>query len=630
MLTGSDLYDSLAETNSKFSKSCQKEYDTINELCGKQFKRIAKEEGKHDEALESLDAKLRKANFQYDKQRVKSSASGSANAYGASGAASATHEQFVPVLSQLTEDITKAKLTHGVNMAGKRDAMVREVARTLGNLSELEFRRACDNVRRAGGEIGPVMGAQALLGDKPDKGDASQMPRDWPEPLQDANEHLQAPAYLGAPSSPGSQSMPNGHFIESLRPPRMNGERFDSVASRGSSRRGSVTFAPTTETISRQNSPRLPPQQLSPQQQQMNSSPRQIQRTVTDNEATVVQRQSARPPLDTSFRSYSQQTRSSPQEESPSFRDSPIAKVPAVQTPSVLQHAISQRGNVGYVDAKRVDPISEEQKGFADTPYETMRKIPPGFELDETEMSPDKPLRTMQESQAAAAPTHATRLDYGEKEAEADQKPTSTDLHRSASMESTASQQSFVARMKTKYAEEKKEAKFASSPPSSGGVQPRRPLPHAGPSHSATSSASSGSSGARVSSIAQRYEQNTSNSSGFMSPPSSRNTSASFMSNSKPSDFDTARPQHKQRASLPVVPAAIADTARPNHEHRHPSFCGCEECARLGYNTQRAGQVASTSMGGKAANRPWEDDAGTMRSSRSDRRVSMPVGYGAR
>jgi hypothetical protein len=213
---------------------------------------------------------------------------------------------------------------------------------------------------------------------------------------------------------------------------------------------------------------------------------------------------------------------------------------------------------------------------------------------------------------------------------------TSTDLHRSVSIESTASQQSFVARMKAKYAEEKeaRQAQPVSSPPSGG--QARRPLPAAGPTHSATSSSSSGSSGARVSSIAQRYEQNSSISSGFISPPNSRNTSCTQGSIS--SNFDTARPQHKQRASLPVVPAVqnsfkpavgAADQAR---QEAHPSFCGCEDCARSGYNTRKADQSTGVaSLGGRGSGaQPWEGDDGTMRSNRSNRRVSMPVGYGNR
>lgn len=599
MLTGSDLFELLADTNTKFGKACQKEYDAINELCGKHFKRIAKEEGKHDEVLESLEAKLKKANFQYDKQRVKSSGgNSSASMYGAGAGASLAHEQFVPLLSQLTEDITKAKLTHGTSMASKRDAMLREVARSMGNLGELEFRRACDNVRKAGAEIGPVLAAQALLGEKPDKVEPTPMPREWPQYLEQSPVAPQSPQYLGQASL--------------QPPPRMSGERFDSVGSRSGtgSRRSSVAFAPQTEIISRQNSPRNPHQQLA-SSQPLQKSPKQDQtRLPYETEATVVQRQQqARPAMNTSFPSHS--PRDSPNEDSSSLRESHVAKVASVQALNGLQHVISQRGNVGYMDSRRVDRLSEEHSAFADPRYETVRRVlPQGFELDETEMSPDKPLRSMQDVQSSAGtqPSHAEKLEYGEAE-----KEPATDLHRSASIESSASQQSFVARMKAKYAEEKEGPQ--ASPPGA-----RRSLPLAGSTHSATSSSSSGSggSGARVSSIAQKYEQNNS---GILSPPSSRISSASFTSISKQTGSDAGRPQHKQRASLTVVPGITTSTGHLGQraiEPAHPSFCACEECSKAGY---------SQSVGKKAAAQPWSGENGTVRSNRSDRRVSMPVGY---
>lgn len=511
-------------------------------------------------------------------------------------------------------------------MATKRDSMVREVARTMGNLSEFEFRRACDHVRKAGADIGPVMATQALLGEKPDKGEASPMPRDWPPYLLDQPSAITSAGPAHHPSTAGFTGGQASHdqSEHGLQPPRSVGGRFDSVASRTSSRRSSVAFAPEAEIISRQNSPRIAQQSLSP-----HASPRQYA------EATVVQRaQPTKPSVNTSFPSYgpsgspqeNSDRRDSPLEESPSLRDSHAAKLPAVQTPNGLQHAVSQRGNVGYMEAKRIDRISEEQHGFADTGYETVRRVmPQGFELDETEMSPDKPLRSMLEAQVQQT-SLSTKLDYGESQRGkgghtnwGQEKPiaTSSDLHRSASIESTASQQSFVARMKAKYAEEKEDRQKIPSPPSGRG-----PLPQVG-THSATSSSSSGSSGARVSSIAQKYEQN---SSGVLSPSSSRISSASYNPTMKQTGSEgTARPQHKQRASLPVVPGTSqgrTDTST------HPSFCGCEECARAGYASPKA---PSQTLGGRASSQPWiAGDDGTVRSTRSDRRVSMPVGYGGR
>lgn len=207
----SNLFDSLSDVSTKFSRHLSKEYDLINDLIGKSFKKIAKEERSHDESMESLDNKLKKANYAYDK-KIRSSAPGSNNAQN-------VHEQFVPLLSQLTEDITRNKNNHSMNMALRREGIVKEAARTLTCLAEIEFRKNCELVKKLGGYIGTVLAIQALLGPSPatsgnngnigtagkgEKNGLGEMPNYWPKGLPDLDE-------LGR-IQPHQQSQQGGHI----------------------------------------------------------------------------------------------------------------------------------------------------------------------------------------------------------------------------------------------------------------------------------------------------------------------------------------------------------------------------------------------------------------------------------
>ncbi|KAK9893856.1 hypothetical protein P389DRAFT_198597 [Cystobasidium minutum MCA 4210] len=191
----SNLFESLSDVSTKFSRHLSKEYDLINDLIGKSFKKIAKEERTHDDLIESLDSKLKKANYTYDK-KIRSSMPSSGLASGSGSMNSANtiqnvHEQFVPILSSLTDEIKQTKHRHGIKMFIKREEIVKETTKSLTCLSEIEFRKNCELVRRLGGYIGNVLALQALLG--PSLGQTStggtggngEMPRNWPPELQD-------------------------------------------------------------------------------------------------------------------------------------------------------------------------------------------------------------------------------------------------------------------------------------------------------------------------------------------------------------------------------------------------------------------------------------------------------------
>ena len=544
----STFFETLGESSVRFSKQLSKDYDALNDLTSKQFKRIAKEEQKHDDVLEGLDAKLKKANFAYDKQRAKPGY----NATGANGhPAVRAHEQFVPLLSQLTDDLARAKTGHGSAMSSKREYIVRETARMLTCMAELEFKRGCEKVRRTGAEIGPVMAIQALLGgDKMDKDGPSAtgsiLPTHWPPPLAEVDGlHLSEqtgagtekhvhPAYLGQPRQPSSQQ----HSDELIPPRRTSGgDQYSSVSSRRSSvtsgrvapsPRLSATVSFTNMVASAADSPasresarpdlgrpdwsanepsvqRIPSAHAgdAPALQHRPRSGEHQQRP-EDHNATILGRAVPfRAPLDANSFSPPQ---SSP--HAPAYRESLGARQPNLS--SGLQHMPSQRANVytRYTDDQATAPALDSTSGSRQANsdlgwqssgrFETVRRvtIPAGFVMDETEMSPDRPLIHVKASSAsrqsgAASKAWAGRegfgnaddlvskaLDYGDHDdsasrnvnLDADGEPeksshasshredgsgSGASLARSASVESTASQQSFVARMKAKYAHDR-------------------------------------------------------------------------------------------------------------------------------------------------------------------------------
>lgn len=59
--TASNLFEALNDVSSKHAKLVQREYESLNEACAKYFKRIAKEERAHDELVDGLDTKVKKA-----------------------------------------------------------------------------------------------------------------------------------------------------------------------------------------------------------------------------------------------------------------------------------------------------------------------------------------------------------------------------------------------------------------------------------------------------------------------------------------------------------------------------------------------------------------------------------------
>ncbi|PWN44262.1 hypothetical protein IE81DRAFT_321409 [Ceraceosorus guamensis] len=145
LITSAALLESISEVSTKHSKLVQREYESLNDHCAKFFKRVAKEERAHDETLETLDSKVKKAHAGHEKNVKKSG-----------GRAIESHDRYIAQVSALTADITRAKATHASSVGAKSQATSLVVAAALGGLADSEFRRTCEAVRRSGAHVGRV------------------------------------------------------------------------------------------------------------------------------------------------------------------------------------------------------------------------------------------------------------------------------------------------------------------------------------------------------------------------------------------------------------------------------------------------------------------------------------------
>lgn len=142
----STMFEGLAEVSSRHAKHVQKEYEAVNDACAKYFKKVAKEERAHDELVQTLDAKIKKANAVHEKNMKKATGN----------KALESHDRYIATVQALTNDISRAKNAHARSMAAKSHASSLLVASTIGGLADVEFKRRCESVRRVGPHVGQL------------------------------------------------------------------------------------------------------------------------------------------------------------------------------------------------------------------------------------------------------------------------------------------------------------------------------------------------------------------------------------------------------------------------------------------------------------------------------------------
>lgn len=110
------------------------------------------------------------------------------------------HEKHIHLLSTLSNDMSRMKQSHSIQMRSRRDQVVKEVAKASVHLAEGEWKRTCEAARKSGSEIGKVMAWSSLV-----CADTS-IPPEMPSSLQDYD----------IPSSPQSRQTSNSYPQPSL------------------------------------------------------------------------------------------------------------------------------------------------------------------------------------------------------------------------------------------------------------------------------------------------------------------------------------------------------------------------------------------------------------------------------
>lgn len=123
---------------------------------------------------------------------------------GVGYAANLVHEQYLPQLTALTDEIKTKSSKHALLLTSRRESLVKETVRTLSEIIDLRFRKNCEVLRTMGGEIGRMYALRELVGPpvEGDQGGSSsssssknskngKMPLDWP-PLLSAEPDYSA------------------------------------------------------------------------------------------------------------------------------------------------------------------------------------------------------------------------------------------------------------------------------------------------------------------------------------------------------------------------------------------------------------------------------------------------------
>ncbi|GAA5848612.1 hypothetical protein JCM9279_002717 [Rhodotorula babjevae] len=153
------MLDALGETEGKHAKVVQKEYEALNDSISKYFKRTAKEEKVYEDTIASLDAKVAKATSSYQSASTSSSSSRS-NPHAHLDTLTSHHSSYMTTLSSLSSHLSTTKASYAGAIAARREAVAREVGRSVCALAEHEWRSRIDGAKKGGGLVlGRVVGA---------------------------------------------------------------------------------------------------------------------------------------------------------------------------------------------------------------------------------------------------------------------------------------------------------------------------------------------------------------------------------------------------------------------------------------------------------------------------------------
>ncbi|GAA5958256.1 hypothetical protein JCM3765_004770 [Sporobolomyces pararoseus] len=161
LLASSIMFETLGETDSKFSKLIQNQYELIHDLTNKYFKKTAKEEKIFEDSLSSLDSKVSKVTQSYNKFTSKNSNTTTSslnsplliNSTNHLDSITQSHTNFIQTLTNLQFQANSLKSDYGIDLQTRREKIGIEIAKVLTGLSEKIWRNRIEGVRKGGNQV---------------------------------------------------------------------------------------------------------------------------------------------------------------------------------------------------------------------------------------------------------------------------------------------------------------------------------------------------------------------------------------------------------------------------------------------------------------------------------------------
>ncbi|KAG0666870.1 hypothetical protein C6P46_003580 [Rhodotorula mucilaginosa] len=157
------MMDALYEVEERHAKALRKEYEALNEAVARYFRRTAKEEKAHEDQLADLDERVAKATAAYHSNARSSAASSQHNLHVALDSMTTQHSMYMNQLSTLSAGINAAKVQYSHEIATRRRIAGAEFAYSLCTLTEREWRKHVEAVKKGADSIGRVVAAAAWV-----------------------------------------------------------------------------------------------------------------------------------------------------------------------------------------------------------------------------------------------------------------------------------------------------------------------------------------------------------------------------------------------------------------------------------------------------------------------------------
>ncbi|EGG04705.1 uncharacterized protein MELLADRAFT_108235 [Melampsora larici-populina 98AG31] len=155
LLCASNFFGSFHEVTKTTAKNTEKEYNTLQDVVTKAFKKIVKEERTHDEHLDALESKIQKANYTFDKHRKPAKKGiGMSGGHSDSQDGTVAADRYYASISSLGLDVTKSKAAHSSVLHYRRESLCRIFCKSLFHFAETEWKRSCEEVKSCGMLIG--------------------------------------------------------------------------------------------------------------------------------------------------------------------------------------------------------------------------------------------------------------------------------------------------------------------------------------------------------------------------------------------------------------------------------------------------------------------------------------------